>query len=154
MIEFHLRRFRSVALAQKVWVSARGAGASVKPGVERSETPGSINRKTCRAREAADRGRIKKTSFVDDLPVGRSAGFGYFQLRFLGLRFAPPQALRYRPLRGLGLNMPLATFCVRSYGAKIFACELVAINISLRWSEGQSHLLDSDMRDWCGWSLH
>ena len=37
----------------------------------------------------------------DDSTIGRSAGFIYFQRRFLGFRFAPPQALCCHPLRGL-----------------------------------------------------
>jgi hypothetical protein len=35
----------------------RGADEGIKPGVERSETPGRQTQKSCRAREAADRGR-------------------------------------------------------------------------------------------------
>jgi len=35
---------------------AREAADSIKPGVERSETPGSPTSEACRAREAADRG--------------------------------------------------------------------------------------------------
>ena len=63
------------------------------------------HKKTCKVREAADRGRDHENIIRDDSTVGRSAGFGYFSPRFLGFRCASPQALRRRPLCGLRTNV-------------------------------------------------
>jgi hypothetical protein len=53
---------------------ARGAAVSIKPGVERSETPGSSTQETYRAREAGDSGFDYKNIIRDDSSVGYSAG--------------------------------------------------------------------------------
>ena len=79
-----------------------GAGDSIKPGVKRSETPGRVCQKECRAREAcgSPHGPMilplqTQTAFA------RFAGSGFLLSRILGFRFASPQASRCRPLRGL-----------------------------------------------------
>ena len=93
---------------------ARGAGVGIKPGVERSETPGTRSLKTLKARGAAESGII--TGYVRNrTAIGRSAGSDVSLVIDPGvsLRFTPgfmpssaPRtknqlALRYRPLRGL-----------------------------------------------------
>jgi hypothetical protein len=84
---------------------ACGAGDSVKPGVERSETPGSQSEKT-RAREAGD--SLHNTANA----IAHSVGWYCPWTINLGFRYAPPQALRYRLLRRLGarsnVDNPLA----------------------------------------------
>jgi len=42
--------------ARSDWFLVRGAADSIKPGVERSETPGSATKETSRARRAGDSG--------------------------------------------------------------------------------------------------
>ena len=43
----------------------------------------------------------RATAFAVSWAIGRSAGYGLLNLPFLGFRFASPQALCCRPLRGL-----------------------------------------------------
>jgi hypothetical protein len=50
----HPKFARDLFLSAKETFRARVAADSIKPGVERSETPGLSTQKTCRAREAAD----------------------------------------------------------------------------------------------------
>ncbi len=77
---------------------ARGAGDSIKPGVERSETPGNRNPKRP---QPAERAIVLRLQERNDSAVGRSAGWHYSLAVNPGFRCAPPQALCYRPLRGL-----------------------------------------------------
>ena len=66
-------------------LKVRGAGDSIEPGVERSETPGSFNIKTRRVREAADSGSIT-TSMVIRLSAA-SRALDYFESD--ALHFSP-----------------------------------------------------------------
>lgn len=74
---------------------ARGAGGSIKPGVERSGTPGSGGR--CgKARETGD-SRLIRPRVLSPAPRARQIHLPSFP----GFRFAPPWALRFRLLRRL-----------------------------------------------------
>jgi hypothetical protein len=66
------------------------AGDSIKPGVKRSGTPGDCP-KIMLARERA----IEFTVTARCRPL---RGLCFAGLQFLGFRYAPPQALCYRPL--------------------------------------------------------
>jgi hypothetical protein len=68
-------------------ISTRGAGVGIKPGVERSGTPGRIG-VMIRAHEVGDR------SLVECWPatVARSTGSEVMYVSTLGFRCAPPQA--------------------------------------------------------------
>jgi hypothetical protein len=84
-----------------LWELTREAGVSIKPGVERSGTPGTVDAFIQSPRS----GRQRKEQ-IDVVKIAtsiaRSAGSGIFLGGFfLGFRCAPPQALCCRPLRGL-----------------------------------------------------
>ena len=74
-------------------------GDSIKPGVERSETPGSFDEKE----EPAKRGDNPSSRGVTVRQSYRTLR-ALCSLRFfsLGFRFAPPQTSCFSPLRGLG----------------------------------------------------
>lgn len=75
----------------------RGAADSIKPGVKRSGTPGTID-------EIIQKPAKRPTADLMPLgaqAIGRSAGSVICLLVILGFRCAPPQALCLRPLRGL-----------------------------------------------------
>jgi hypothetical protein len=77
--------------------TARGEGERVKPGVERSGTPGQAHRKELEpAKWAAEFGGCEKAA----TGVARFTGSKLIHVCNLGFRFAPPQALRCHPLRG------------------------------------------------------
>jgi hypothetical protein len=75
-----------------------GAGVSIKPGVERKRNPRTA---VLICRKRAERAQVDKT----ELAAKADAHFvGFFILVLvidLGFRFAPPQALRFCPRRGL-----------------------------------------------------
>ena len=93
---------------------AREAGDGIKPGVERSGTPGFGAEKE-RARETGDsrfimrssQHRIRSSPLIKALlslsSVARSRGLRHIFLPVLGFRVAPPQALCHHPLRGFFL---------------------------------------------------
>jgi hypothetical protein len=96
-------------------ILVRGADESVKPGVKRSETPGTVNRKNLEPAERAMEFAMTK-NIVSQSPYRSPAFRSCFRCRplrglriccglFLGLRCAPPQALCRRPLRGLFPNI-------------------------------------------------
>jgi len=72
-------------------------GESIKPGVKRSGTPGSLDRKR-RAREAGDSLFVKAE--VIPTAIARFARSKVFSWIILGFRFPSPQALCFHPLRG------------------------------------------------------
>ncbi len=71
-------------------------GDSIKPGVERSGTPGSWEYKT-RAREVGDSYILSK---LRPLHYRTLRALSFFMFFNLGFRCAPPQALCFHPLRG------------------------------------------------------
>jgi hypothetical protein len=75
----------------------RKAGGSIKSGVERSETPGKAEKKNPKR---AKRATANCRNF-SERTVAHFAGSVTFLQLSLGFRFAPPQALCCRPLRGL-----------------------------------------------------
>jgi hypothetical protein len=72
--------------------STREAGASIKPGVERSGTPGTAVEKIRSPRSGRQR-KHYELRLVIATAIGRFAGYGYLSFLILGFRFAPPQAL-------------------------------------------------------------
>src|SRR5260370_18053982 len=78
-------------------------GDSIKPGVERSETPGLTTRKKTRARKR------KPAIYSDESLSPRFAGAFLSTLKILGFRSAPPQALCFHPLRGFWKRRSLLT---------------------------------------------
>src|SRR2546426_7431413 len=80
------------------------AGDSIKPGVERSGTPGTVDEIIQSPRS----GRQRRRCVLVILPaIGRFAGSArFFGLMILGFRCAPPQALRCRPLPRAGTRYP------------------------------------------------
>src|SRR5919112_6750749 len=72
---------------------ARGAGGSIKPG---AQAPGSQIKKSCRAREAGD------SAYLIGLSPASRARWLFVSNSILGLA---PQALCFRPLRGLGVRL-------------------------------------------------
>ncbi|MGH9883697.1 MAG: DUF4287 domain-containing protein [Pyrinomonadaceae bacterium] len=93
--------------AEQYLTLASEAGVSIEPGVERSGTPGSMNKKA-KARETGDSARfdinilnaILKTP-GNAVAIARFTGSTNHLVAFLGFRCASPQALCCHPLRGL-----------------------------------------------------
>ena len=87
---------------------ACGAGDSIKPGVERSGTPGGVNNNYEPAKaggSAVDRRAVMLVTYtwrtVACTLSPAFAGFHFFLDSFLGFRCTPPQALCCRLLRRL-----------------------------------------------------
>src|SRR5437870_4159237 len=74
-------------------------GYSIKPGVERSETPGIVG---VQREGPAKWATAVSTSKSQIWGYRTLRALGVFRLVNLGFRFAPPQALCFHPLRGLG----------------------------------------------------
>jgi hypothetical protein len=96
-----------------IFALARGAGESIKPGVKRSETPGSTHINFEPVKRATDRTVYERSNPSyprapargKSLPPTSRARFRD-SLIFLGFRYAPPQALCSHPLRGLRTGAP------------------------------------------------
>ena len=87
----------------------RGAHESIKPGVERSGTPGNSRSMDLEPAERAigDLDKIVNSQLtigpaISYRPLARALDFLF--VPHLGFRFAPPQALCCRALRALSLN--------------------------------------------------
>jgi len=84
----------------KGMASTREAGVSIKPGVKRSETPGSSTQKLLSPRSGRQRFDYKASILTIRLSAAPRA-LTIAKTRFLGFRCASPQALCLHPLRGL-----------------------------------------------------
>ena len=85
-------------MVEKLWFKPAKRGDGIKPGVERSGTPGSLYAKA------------EPAKWATAVHQNESQRLGYRMLRALclsllvnlGVRFAPPQASCFHPLRGFG----------------------------------------------------
>ena len=82
---------------ESLCILARVAGGSIKPGVERSETPGSLVQQG-RDHDVGDSHLSKVNCGVS--AIARFARSVFLFVVNLGFRCAPPQALCFHPLRG------------------------------------------------------
>jgi len=81
----------------KICIEPAKRGDSIKPGVERSATPGIVGYER-RAHEVGDSHSSRINCTVS--AVARFARLVVLDFRILGFRFAPAQALCLHPLRG------------------------------------------------------
>src|SRR5438552_17132350 len=81
----------------KTYVEPAKRGDSIKPGVERSGTPGIVGEQR---EEPAKWATAVSSSKLQVLGYRTLRALVFFRLVNLGFRFAPPQALCFHPLRG------------------------------------------------------
>ena len=115
-----------MSFGDEIQASPRLAGDSIKPGVERSGTPGTANRRTA-ARVAADSPEITVNT------VARSAGCHYHEPSTWGSAALHPRLYAVARYRGLGLVI---------HRWKVFAAE------SHFLCEAEQKNVVEEMEDW------
>jgi hypothetical protein len=85
-------------------MATRGAGDSIKPGVERSGTPGTVVEKITKAREAADSGCDYKNVLIPLSAATRASDMFRCRLPGVPLRFPPRFMLLHPPRVGTALG--------------------------------------------------